>query len=210
MAALPYVTATGNVERALLAIKAAATPEKVNQDFVKTILKIPGGSGDQINSFLKKVGFVNADGAPSDIYKRFRNNSSTSAAATASLKFGYAPLHKRNEYWTVLDDDALRGLILEETGQSEESAVIALTVNSIKGIKKFITPGKSEPDVKPPMVIETPPTNQPLPHIQPHSLGLNVGYTINLNLPATSDIAVFNAIFKSLRENLLKSTDENG
>jgi len=33
--------------------------------------------------------------------------------------------------------------------------------------------------------------------------GLNLGYTINLHLPATSDIAVFNAIFKSLRENLL-------
>lgn len=36
------------------------------------------------------------------------------------------------------------------------------------------------------------------------SAGLNIGYTINLHLPATSDIAVFNAIFKSLRENLLR------
>ena len=33
--------------------------------------------------------------------------------------------------------------------------------------------------------------------------GLRLGYTINLNLPATTDIAVFNAIFKSLREHLL-------
>ena len=33
---------------------------------------------------------------------------------------------------------------------------------------------------------------------------LSIGYTINLHLPATSDIAVFNAIFKSLRENLLR------
>ena len=32
---------------------------------------------------------------------------------------------------------------------------------------------------------------------------LSLGYTINLHLPATSDVAVFNAIFKSLRENLL-------
>lgn len=34
-------------------------------------------------------------------------------------------------------------------------------------------------------------------------LGLNLSYTINLNLPATSDQAVFNAIFRSLREHLL-------
>jgi hypothetical protein len=32
---------------------------------------------------------------------------------------------------------------------------------------------------------------------------LNLAYTINLVLPKTEDVAVFNAIFKSLRENLL-------
>ena len=35
-------------------------------------------------------------------------------------------------------------------------------------------------------------------------IGLNLSYTINLVLPKTDDVAVFNAIFKSLRENLLK------
>ena len=34
-------------------------------------------------------------------------------------------------------------------------------------------------------------------------LGLNLGYTFNINLPATSDQAVFNAIFRSLKENIL-------
>jgi len=33
---------------------------------------------------------------------------------------------------------------------------------------------------------------------------MNLSYTINLNLPATTDIKVFDAIFKSLREHLLK------
>lgn len=33
--------------------------------------------------------------------------------------------------------------------------------------------------------------------------GIRLGYTIHLNLPATTDIAVFNAIFKSLKEHLL-------
>ena len=35
-------------------------------------------------------------------------------------------------------------------------------------------------------------------------VGIGLSYTINLNLPETSDIAVFNAIFKSLKENLLR------
>ena len=37
---------------------------------------------------------------------------------------------------------------------------------------------------------------------------MNLSYTINLNLPATSDISVFNAIFRSLKEHLLKESDE--
>src|SRR5687768_10900357 len=118
MAALPYVTATGNIERALKAIKAAATPESVSQDFVKTILKIPGGSGNQITSYLKKIGFVNADGTPSDIYKRFRNSASSVKPAGQALKIGYAPLSNRNEYMHQLTDDKLRGLVIEETGKA--------------------------------------------------------------------------------------------
>ena len=35
---------------------------------------------------------------------------------------------------------------------------------------------------------------------------LGLSYTINLNLPATTEIEVFNAIFKSLRENLLRDS----
>jgi len=73
MAVLPYVTATGSVERALKAIKTAATPKSVSQDFVKNILGIKGGSGNQITAYLKKIGFATADGTPTALYKKFRN-----------------------------------------------------------------------------------------------------------------------------------------
>jgi hypothetical protein len=35
------------------------------------------------------------------------------------------------------------------------------------------------------------------------NIEMRVGYTINLNLPETTNPEVFNAIFKSLRDNLL-------
>jgi len=139
MASLPYVTATGNVEKALLGIKAAATPESVTQDFVKTILKIPGGSGNQMAAFLKKIGFAKVDGSPSEIYTRFRNGSSMGDAAADALKAGYAPLSTRNEYWYALDDAKLRGLIIEETGEESDSPIIGYILGSIKGLKKFAT-----------------------------------------------------------------------
>jgi hypothetical protein len=210
MASLPYVTAPGNIEKALSGIKSAAVPERVSQDFVKTILQIKGGSGNEMTSFLKRVGFVNGDGTPSDLYKRFRNPGSTGSAAAEALKIGFAPLYVRNEYMHKVSDEQLRGLILEETGQGENSRAIGLVLAAIKYMKKFA-------DFNPPQISATkevdnalipipnmPSDRNPPPSDMRESVGMNLGYTINLNLPPTSDIAVFNAIFKSLRENLLQ------
>lgn len=214
MAALPYVTATGNIERALRGIKAAATPESVSQDFVKTILGIKGGSGNQITAYLKKIGFATADGTPTDLYKKFRNSATEGGAAAQALKTGYAPLYIRNEYMHKLLDEELKGLIVEETGAGQNSNVVPLIIACIKQLKKFAkwdVVSINTTDEKP--VSEAPQSNtqiQQSPAVQPTSqqLGLNLGYTINLNLPATSDPAVFNAIFRALKEHLLKASNE--
>jgi hypothetical protein len=88
MAVLPYISTPGNIEKALLAIESAATPPTVSQDFVKTILKILGGSGSQMTSYLRKIGFMNDDGTPSEIYKKFRNTATEGSAAAAALNVG--------------------------------------------------------------------------------------------------------------------------
>jgi hypothetical protein len=219
MAALPYVTAPGNVEKALTGIRTAATPPTVSQDFVKTILGIGGGSGNQITAYLKKIGFASTDGTPTELYKRFRNPATEGAAAAEALRVGYASLYVRNEYMHKLTDEQLRGLIVEETGAGTDSNTVSITLSCIKGLKKFAKweapteiQAASSPEKKygGSAVTMLPPTS-PEPTIpqstMPQSLGLNLGYTINLNLPATSDPAVFNAIFKALKEHLLKPSN---
>ena len=214
MATLPYTTAPGNVERALRAIKSAATPERVSQDFVKTILQIPGGSGDQVTAYLRKIGLANADGTPSDLYKKFRNSASSGAAAAEALRVGYGALYKRNEFMHQLSDDKLKGLIVEETGLGADANVVGLVLSCIKAIKKFAD-WTAPPETAQPQAIQLQvpraDSNAGKSPSMPEGggkLGLSLSYTINLNLPATSDIAVFNAIFKSLKENLLRSSDE--
>lgn len=190
MAALTYVTAPGNIEKALLGIKSAATPDQAAQDFVKSILKIPGGSGNQIAAFLKKIGFVRADGTPSEIYKRFRNPTTSGAAVAEALRVGYPALFQRNETWYRLNDEELRGLIVEETGQAHDSSVVSLALATIKGLKKFADFGATTKVAVVPHDEnkDPPPPPLQLPPQLPQSMGLNLGYIINLNLPATSDI----------------------
>ncbi|WP_250623331.1 DUF5343 domain-containing protein [Pinirhizobacter soli] len=207
MSTLPYVTAPGNIEKALVQIKSAATPETVSQDFVKTILGIRGGSGNQVTSYLRKIGFVGSDGKPSELYKKFRNSSTEGWAAAKALKIGYAALYARNEYMHSLDDSKLKGLIVEETGAEASSPVVACVFSCIKGLKRFASWNNDAAGEKEEAVISVaaPPivSNEFERQAPAGAVGLNLGYTINLNLPATSDPAVFNAIFRALKEHLL-------
>lgn len=143
MAALPYVTSPGNIPKALNGIRKAAVPDRISIDFVKTILKIPGGSGDQMNSFLKKTGFVNVDGSPSDLYKKFRNPSQSGVAVATLIRNAYAPLYVRNEFAHELSDDDLIGLLVEETGQPHDSNQVKLVFACIKQLKSFANFGAS-------------------------------------------------------------------
>jgi hypothetical protein len=211
MAALPYITSPGSIDKALIGIKNAALPERVSQDFVKTILKVPGGSGDQITAFLKKLGLANADGSPSELYKKFRNPTVSGSAIATAIRSAYAPLYVRNEFMHELKDADLLGLIVEETGQAHDSGPVKLIFACLKRLKSFAD-FSSKPDdfATPP-----PPSADFVPATRAgtersggtSSFGLNLGYTINLNLPATSDPAVFDAIFRSLKEHLLRDSD---
>jgi Family of unknown function (DUF5343) len=211
MPSLPYITSPGNIDKALNGIKNAAVPDRVSQDFVKTILKIPGGSGDQMTSFLKKLGLANTDGSPSDVYKRFRNPTSSGAAIAAAIRSAYAPLYVRNEFMQQLDDSDLLGLIVEETGEPHDSNPVKLILSCIKHLKAFANfDTASEPPQAPVLKLDAPTKTETPPGIHDGArkeIGFNLGYTINLNLPATSDPAVFDAIFKSLKEHLLKNED---
>jgi len=116
-----------------------------------------------------------------------------------------------------LPEGKLKGLIIEETGAEEGSSSVSCIMSAIKGLKGFADFSKPEIASTPPATFTQPESlrredvqqQEPVVGPKPQSgLGLNLSYTINLNLPATSDIAVFNAIFKSLKENLLKDSDE--
>ena len=216
MASLPYITSAGNIDKALATIKTAPVPERVSQDFVKTILKIPGGSGDQMTAFLKKINFAASDGKPTELYTKFRNPTSSGQAVAQAIRHAYAPLYTRNEFMHKLNDNELLGLIVEETGQAHDSNPVKLAYACIKALKKHATfnigdiSSAGAPEREEIFQRNTVNSNQKAEDSAPPktgSIGLNLGYTINLNLPATTNPEVFNAIFKSLKENLLRDDD---
>jgi hypothetical protein len=202
---LPYLASPGSVKTALERMRTAATPERVTQDFVTTMLQIKGGTGTALIPFFKKIGLVGPDGAPTELYKRFRNPSIGGTAIAEAIKIGYAPLGQVNEYFYELSDKDLNNLILQVTGLDHDNQVAKLTFSTLKGLKNFadFKLMSAEEAVSSKEIISVP-AQSSATHETP-KLGLNLAYTINLNLPATSDQAVFNAIFKALKEHLISN-----
>lgn len=207
---LPYLTSPGSITKGLDKIKNAATPDKVTTDFITTKLGMKGGSGRALLPFLKKIGFVNSDGTPSDLYIRFRNPSDSEVAVAEAIKIGYKALYDSNEYTHELGDDDLKGLIVQVTGQEPDSNVVSLSHRTFKKLKEkarfdyeHLTPASLAASDEQNFTEATETAGVYRRHRSNTTSGLSLSYTINLNLPPTSDISVFNAIFKSLKDNLL-------
>lgn len=200
---VPYLNAYGNLTKALNGIKTAQTPPTFTTDFLDAKLDLRGGGARPVIPLLKKAGFLSSDGSPTDRYNRFRNAASSEAAAAEGVRTAFSKLYEVNEYVHDLDDKKLRGLVVQVTGLDEKAATVSAIASTFKAFKAFARFDGTEA-VAPTTATPDPITNEPQARRAPAiDGGLRLGYTINLNLPATSDIAVFNAIFKSLREHLL-------
>lgn len=98
----------------------------------------------------------------------------------------------------------MQGLIVEITGLEQKDKVVQLVSQTFGTLKEFADFDKKL--ISEPTGIENPLTEETSKGIPSGDKdpGLNLAYIINLVLPKTDDPAVFNAIFKALRENLLR------
>lgn len=205
----PYLANPGTIKKVLDKVKSASTPERFTADFLSAKLGLKGGTPRAAIPYLKKIGLIGSDGVPTDLYRRFRNPSESGAAIAEAIRRGYKSLYEMNEYVHELSDKDLKGLLVQATGLEEKSPVIYFIQSTFKNLRSFAdfeqkldraNDADGSRDTEPRERKQRQPAES-------SGIGVNLGYTINLNLPATSDVAVFNAIFRSLKEHLLKNAD---
>ena len=212
---LPYMSAPGALTKILPKIKEAAVPTTFNADFLSTVLGFKGGNYRTFISWAKKCGILNSDGSPSDLYKKFRNPSTSGAAMAAALKIGYEELFRRNEYANKLKANEIKGHIIEITGSEAKSRSAEMTQQTFINALAFadfdalnnVDLGAEETDTssnETDDVTQNPPAES-VSSVKSHSSQLKLGlnYTINIVLPKSDDPKVYSAIFKSLKDNLL-------
>ena len=205
----PYVNGYGGIPKLFAKIKEAAVPPKFTQDFLSEILELKSSSYRAMIPLMKKLGFVDPTNVPTQAYRDYRDERGGEVMAER-LRETYKPLFNANEYAWRLDRKELQAKLKSVLGAAEDDAnvaAVAATFQELAALAKWDNAAPRARNMPGPADPPGPGGNSPSPpksefSVQSAKLGLS--YTINLNLPATTEIEVFNAIFKSLREHLLR------
>lgn len=209
----PYVNSTGLLQELFKKIQEAPPPSRFSQDFLFTNLKFKkSGSTIPFIPFLKRIGFLSTDGSPTEIYKKFRNpDAKVSGQAMAqAFRIAYIDLYSRNEYWHTKSAEDLKNFLVEVLEVEKNNPTLTVLIRTVETLKKLanfeVSLDTDEPMGEEQEIEKPNNSNNNEQNKLKHSdlAGINLSYTINLNLPETSDGKVFDAIFKSLKENLLK------
>lgn len=203
---IPYMSAPGSLPKILNKLISASTPEIFNADFLSTKLGFKGGNYRTFISWAKKCNLLNEDGSTGDLYKKFRNPSTSKRSMAEALKIGYGELYTRNEYCHEMNKKEFKSLVMEATGESHDSRKVDMMVSTFFKAKEFadFEDGTVDAEILTNGTLEnTETTSQSNLSSSQKPIKLGLNYTINLVLPKTDDPAVFKAIFKTLKENLL-------
>ena len=182
-------------------IRYGQAPER----FTHQILKDWGFKSTNDRAFLpllKALGFLTADGNPTQMYLTYRDHSRSKEVLGQALREAYGDIFFIKEHPTQADKSAIEGKFKSFHNTSEN--VAGLMASTFFGLLALADISKkTAPSTQP---IE--PTLSAYEHqapIQPEKnnfVGTGLHYNIQIHLPATKDVEVYNAIFKSLREHL--------
>jgi len=208
---LPYMVSSGTLTKILNKICDASIPENFNGDFLGTKLGFPGGNQKAFIPWAKKCKLLGEDGTPTQLYKDFRNPKYRGVSMASALKKGYEELYIRNEYAHDLSRPDFLKLVTDATGLAHDTSTVKAIVASFFNAKEFAdfesTVKKEDNNTQVDDNNKTAPKeiSSEVIHksIQKKQIELGINYTINLVLPKTDDPAIYNAIFKSLKDNLL-------
>ncbi len=206
----PYVNAYNGIPTLFQKIKTAAVPPKFTVDFLGTALDMKSSSYRAMIPLLKKLGFIDPSNVPTQAYKDFREDSLSGTVMAERLKEAYKSLFQANEYAWKLNKDDLTAKLKSLTGTAEDDQYIPSVAGTFLALSKLAKweGGTSKKKESATDDAEKGASGSGgLKRDEEFADGrLRLSYTINLNLPATTEIEVFNAIFKSLRDNLLRES----
>jgi len=214
--ALPtaYLTTTKNLPAILDAIRNAQAPDKFTQGFLES-LEFKSNADRLIIGVLKTLGFLDDSGKPTPRYYEFLDQTQSGRVLAEGIREAYADLFRVNvnahemsqaevkNKFKTLGQGRLTEAVLHKMALTFTSLVKLADFSSLKSpagekAPEFRKDGESIAGKNREDTIE-----EKVHDISKHIKLGGLVYTIQIHLPETRDIAVYDALFRSLKEHLL-------
>lgn len=177
-------------------IREGTAPEKFTQQYLKD-LGFGSSNYRVLIPLLKDLGFLTSEGVPTDRYRAYLDSSRSRQVLGEAVREGYSDIFTITKQPSPADKQKIAGKFKSAFNQSDVQAERnASTFLALTQLSDF-----SEGEAA---------QTEPKPDVSPSAATSGTGgrviglkYDIAIHLPATKDIEVYNAIFKSLREHLV-------
>jgi hypothetical protein len=209
-----YLVTTKNVESFFNSLITAKAPEVFTQKVLEN-LEFKSTNDRLYISLLKSLGFLDANGAPSERYFKFLDQSQSKRVLAEAIQDAYSDLFAINVKANELTVAEVKNKFRTLTQGKNSDNVLALMANTFKALVDYAewtpnpkkSPPKKEGDQNPsdgkPGKLE----DKTLQHEDDDDSSAKLQqpqlhYNIQIHLPDSRDQAVYDAIFKSLKKHL--------
>lgn len=147
---------------------------------------------------MKALGFLTPDGQPTQRYNDYRDHSRSERVLGEAIKEAYSDLFLIKSSPTESDKEAIKGKFKSYHNATDNTAqLMTKTFYSLLPMADISGDGATSE-----VPVEPPADSAPMVE-KSGSIATGLHYNIQIHLPPTKDIEVYNAIFKSLRMHLL-------
>ncbi|MCH7960325.1 MAG: DUF5343 domain-containing protein [Candidatus Hydrogenedentes bacterium] len=213
--ALPdsYTLKPGSVPAYFEAILNAEAPDRFTTRFLES-LDFKSNNDRLFIGVLKELGFLDTDGVPADRYYQFLDRSQSAKVVADGIRKAYSELFAVNKKAEQLSSEEVRNKLRTLYKGAKKDNLIARIASTFSALCEYadfsaprLTESLPEVETKEKTVEDTKakevPSGAAETETKIKALSLDsLQYHINIVLPDTRDQAVYDAIFKSLRDHL--------
>jgi hypothetical protein len=200
-----YVQVYGQLPTFFKRIADGQAPDKFSRQYLKD-LGFASSNFHAVIPLLKSLGFLSPDGAPTPRYHEYRNTARSARVMGQAIRDAYSDLFTITARPTEADRELIEGKFRSAFNATPiTSKLMASTFYALLGLADLAGSGDLEArkkETEQQLKVTIPPTAEKTAEKIGTVAGLH--YNIQIHLPATKDVEVYNAIFKSLKGHLLE------
>ena len=206
-----YTVKPGSIPAYFDAMLQAGAPERFSVKFLEG-LEFKSTNDRTLIAILKDLGFLDTDAAPTKRYFEFLDKPLSRKVLAASIREAFSELFALNKDANKLAVEEVKGKLRTLYAGAKKDSVIALIARTFVALCEYadfsapqtVTPPVEKKDEPEPAAASDTPGQETKGKPTPQkSVSLDsLQYHINIVLPESRDQAVYDAIFKSLRDHL--------